>query len=146
VNTIFQLSSLLVMPFWALMIFVPHLTWTKRILQSPWIIAGAAVLYAALVLPQAVTLAPTLANPKLETIAPLLGSPSGATIAWVHFLAFDLFVGRSAYLESRARKMNAVLTSVTLVVILMFGPLGWLLFMLARAMSSRSETKRVAVT
>lgn len=144
-NTIFQLSSLLVIPFWALMIFAPRWMWTKRILESPWIIAGAALLYAGLVLPQIFTLAPILANPNLETIAPLLGTASGATISWVHFLAFDLFVGRWAYLEGRARDMNALITSVLLLVILMFGPLGWLTFMLARTISSRRPTHAVTV-
>jgi Domain of unknown function (DUF4281) len=144
-STLFQLSSLLVMPFWALMIFAPRWKWTKRVLESPWIIAGAALLYAALVLPQVFTLAPILANPNLETIAPLLGSPSGATISWVHFLAFDLFVGRWAYFESRARNINGVLTSVTLVMILMFGPLGWLTFMLVRGLSARKPMEAVSV-
>ena len=134
-STVFQLSSLLVMPFWALMVFAPRWSWTRRVIASPWIIVGAALLYAVLVIPQALELAPLLANPSLERIAPLLGTPAGATISWVHFLAFDLFVGRWAYLESRAVNMNAALTSVTLIVILMFGPLGWLTFMAARALT-----------
>jgi hypothetical protein len=135
VNLVFQLSSLLVMPFWALMVFAPRWSWTHRIVASPWIIVGAALLYAVLVIPQALELAPLLANPSLDRIAPLLGTPAGATISWVHFLAFDLFTARWAYLESRASNMNTVLTSVTLIVILMFGPLGWLTFMAARALT-----------
>ncbi len=138
-STVFQLSSLLVMPFWALMVFAPRWGWTRRIIGSPWIIVGAALLYAALVIPQALELAPLLANPSLDRIAPLLGTPAGATISWVHFLAFDLFTARWAYLESRSLNMNPVLTSVALVVILMFGPLGWLSFMAARALSVRGE-------
>jgi Domain of unknown function (DUF4281) len=134
-NTVFQLSSLLVMPFWALMVFAPRWSWTRRVIASPWIIVGAALLYAVLVIPRALELVPLLANPSLERIAPLLGTPAGATISWVHFLAFDLFTARWAYLESRALNMNAALTSVTLVVILMFGPLGWLTFMAARALT-----------
>jgi Domain of unknown function (DUF4281) len=139
VNTVFQLSSLLVVPFWALMVFAPRWRWTRRIIGSPWIIVGAALLYATLVIPQLLELAPILANPSLDRIAPLLGTPAGATISWVHFLAFDLFTARWAYLESRSLNMNAALTSVTLVVILMFGPLGWLTFMAARAFSWRGE-------
>jgi Domain of unknown function (DUF4281) len=145
VNLVFQLSSLLVMPFWALMIFAPRWTWTRRIVASPWIIVGAALLYTALILPQLLEVAPLLANPSLERIAPLLGSEVGATVAWVHFLAFDLFVARWAYLESRERDMNAILTSVTLVLMLMFGPLGWLSFMAARAFGAKPAPKPLGV-
>jgi hypothetical protein len=140
VNTVFSLSSLLVMPFWALMVFAPRWSWTGRIVTSPFIIFGPALLYAALVAPQLPTLLPLLANPRLEQVAALLGTPAGATIAWVHFLAFDLFVGRWAYLESRALSMNAPLTSVLLLSILMVGPLGWLLFVLARGFALRCVT------
>jgi hypothetical protein len=145
-NLVFQLSSLLVMPFWALMIFAPRWTWTKRIIASPWIIVGAALLYTALIAPQLLEVAPLLANPSLENIAPLLGSEAGATVAWVHFLAFDLFVARWAYLESRERDLNPVLTSVTLALILMFGPLGWLSFMAARAFATKTAPKALEAT
>ena len=101
--TLFQLSNLLVMPFWVLMIFLPHWQWTRRIAGSPWIAAPAALLYAVLVLPNALSLLPVLMNPSLAGITALLSTPEAATIAWVHFLAFDLFVGRWVYLDSRAR-------------------------------------------
>ena len=39
---IFSLSSLLVMPFWLLMIVLPHWRWTKRIAGSIWIVALAS--------------------------------------------------------------------------------------------------------
>ena len=48
---IFQLSSLLVMPFWLMIIFLPHWQWTRRIMASPWVVAPAALLYALLVIP-----------------------------------------------------------------------------------------------
>ncbi len=93
-ETIFQLSSLLVMPFWLLIIFLPRWQWTRRIMASPWVVAPAALLYTLLVAPALVSLLPQLANPQLGAIGALLGTPAGATIAWVHFLAFDLFTGR----------------------------------------------------
>lgn len=97
---IFSLSSLLVIPFWFLMIFLPSWKWTKRILASLWIVAGAAALYATLVLPNVLQIFPAVTNPSLQGIQSLLGTPAGATIARVHFLAFDLFVGRWMYLDS----------------------------------------------
>lgn len=131
-DQLFQLSNLLVMPFWFLMILLPFWGWTKRIIGSPWIVAPAALLYATLVLPQAGGLLGELANPQLAQIAALLGTPAGATIGWVHFLAFDLFVGRWVYLDSRERHLTAWLVSPILLMVLMFGPMGLLLYLLVR--------------
>jgi hypothetical protein len=135
---LFQLSNLLVMPFWLLLIFLPHWRWTQRIAKSPWIVAPAAILYTVLVLPALATLLPLLASPDLASIAALLGTPAGATVAWVHFLAFDLFAGRWVYLDSRASQFSAWWVSPLLAPILMFGPLGLLTYLLARTLFSRT--------
>src|SRR5262245_21239537 len=106
-DVIFSLSNLIVLPFWALMLFLPHWRWTKRIIASPLIAVPTALLYTALILPQLGRLFAALANPELNTIAALLGTPAGATLAWAHFLTFDLLVGRWAYLDSRERNIPA---------------------------------------
>jgi hypothetical protein len=137
-ETIFQLSNLLVMPFWLLMILLPHWQWTRRILTSPWVVAPAAFLYAVLVIPALATLLPQLANPQLGAIAALLSTPQGATIAWIHFLAFDLFVGRWAYLDSRQRGITAWLVSPSLLLILLVGPLGLLLYLFVSLFAAHS--------
>jgi hypothetical protein len=132
-QTIFSLSNLLVMPFWLLMILAPHWRWTQRVAASLWIVVPVAALYALLVIPALPTLAPALISPSLDQIAALLGTPAGATVAWAHFLAFDLFVGRWAYLESRRLRMSAWAVSPGLLMILLFGPLGLLIFLAMRA-------------
>lgn len=137
-GTVFSLSSLLVMPFWFLMIVLPTWKWTRRILNSPWIIVPAAALYVALVLPGVLEILPAVMNPELASITASLGTPSGATIAWVHFLAFDLFVGRWTYLDSRKRGISPWLMAPVLFFVLMLGPLGFLLYMAVR-LTHRSE-------
>ena len=106
-ETLFSLSNLLVMPFWLLMIVLPHWRWTRRLIQSPLIVAAPAALYVFLVLPRAGDIFPALMNPTALGVAALLGTPAGATIAWVHFLAFDLLAGRWVYLDSRERAISA---------------------------------------
>lgn len=145
-ENIFQLSSLLVMPFWLLIIVLPHWGWTRRIMASPWVVAPAALLYTLLVVPSLASLLPQLANPQLGTIAALLGTPQGATIAWVHFLAFDLFVGRWAYLDSRQRGTSAWIISPVLFLILMVGPLGLLLYLFVRLLPARAKESVPAAT
>ncbi len=131
-ETIFSFSGLIVLPFWALMILAPGWSGTWRVIRSPLIALPPALLYAALVLPGIRESFPVLLNPTLEEIARLLGQPEGATIAWIHFLVFDLFVGRWAYLDARERGMPVLVSSPVLFLVLMFGPLGFLVHLLAR--------------
>lgn len=143
-DTLFSLSNILTMPFWLLMILLPTWRWTERLMQSVWTVAPAALAYVILVLPGMLSLLPLLANPQLGTIAALLGTPAGATIGWIHFLAFDLFVGRWAYLDSRQRRLHPVLASITLFFILMFGPLGFMLYLITRSLFARQSNRMIA--
>ena len=120
------------MPFWLLMMFVPYWQVTKRIMSSMWPVMLIALIYIGLLLSQIGAMTGSLANPTLAVIAEALGQPTGATIAWAHFLTFDLFVGRWAYLDSREKEITAWIASPLLFFILMAGPLGFLLYLLGR--------------
>jgi hypothetical protein len=137
---LFRLSNLLVLPLWGLMILLPRWRWTGRIIRSPWVSAAPALLYAALVLPRLGAIWPAISRPTLGGIATLLGSPEGATIAWVHFLAFDLFVGRWIYLDSQERRLAVWLTAPVLFLTFMFGPLGFVSYLVTRAVATSRES------
>ncbi len=139
---LFRLSNLLVMPFWALMILLPRWRWTERILRSPFVSAAPALLYAALVLPRLGTIWPAIARPTIGGVATLLGAPEGATIAWVHFLAFDLFVGRWIYLDSQERRLSPLLMAPVLFLTLMLGPFGFLIYLVLRALAISREASK----
>jgi hypothetical protein len=128
----FQLANLAAMPFWALMIVAPRWSVTRRVMES-WAGPGAfAALYVALVLPTLPAVLPVLINPKLDVIASLLGEPRAAVVAWIHFLAFDLFVGRWEFLDAQQRGLSHWLLAPCLFFTLMLGPLGLLLYLAAR--------------
>lgn len=135
-ETIFSLSSLLVMPFWLLMIVLPHWRWISRLLRSPLVCAAPALLYLALALPGIGELLAAVAQPTLPGIAAVLGTSAGATLAWAHFLAFDLFVGRWIYLDSRERGISAWIMAPLLFFTLMLGPIGFLSYLAVRAVAN----------
>jgi hypothetical protein len=141
---VFKLSNLLVAPFWAMMILLPRWRFTTRVMRSPWVALGPAVLYAVLTTPRLLALAPALLRPELPTIAALLSTPVGAAIAWAHFLAFDLFVGRWVYLDGRERGVSAWVTSPVLFLTLLAGPLGFLLHIVARHVVGRATSEPAA--
>lgn len=129
---IFSLSGLLVLPIWAAMILLPRWRVTARVVGSPFVSVLPALLYAVLIAPVIGDVFPVVLNPTLPSVAALLGSPAGATIAWAHFLAFDLFVGRWIYLDARLRKVPALVVSVILFFTLMIGPVGYLAYLAVR--------------
>jgi hypothetical protein len=133
---LFRLSNVLVLPVWALMILLPRWRWTTRVIRSPLVSAAPAALYGALVLPRLGEIWPAVSRPTLSGVAALLGSPAGASIAWVHFLAFDLFVGRWIYLDSQERRVRAWLMAPILFLTLMLGPVGFLLYLIMRPLAA----------
>jgi hypothetical protein len=142
VEIYFKLSNLLALPFWVLILFLPRWRLTEHIIRSPWIAAGPAVLYALLMLPHLSEHLPLLLRPELNEIANLLGSREGATIGWTHFLAFDLFVGRWIYLDSRQRGVSAWFMCPVLFLTLLLGPVGFLLHLCLRRLVGREDTAR----
>jgi len=108
-------------------------------MRSPLVSAAAAVLYVALVLPRVSEIWPAVSHPALGGGAALLCSPAGATIAWVHFLAFDLFVGRWIYLDSRALRITPWLMAPVHFLTLMLGPIGFLSYLIVRFVATVSS-------
>jgi len=125
-DLLFRISNPSVLPIWALMILLPRWRSAARIIRSHWVSAAPALLYGVLVLPRLGAIWPAVSRPTLPGVEALLGSPAGATIAWAHFLAFDLFVGRWIYLDSQERRISSWLMAPVLFLTLMLGPAGLL--------------------
>ena len=130
--TLFSLTFAVAAPFWALMILLPHWTWTRRIVASPLIVAPPVLIYALLVIPSLGEVLPAVASPTLEGVRELLGTADGAAAGWAHMIAFDLFVGRWAYLDSRERGVPAPVMVPVLLLIILLGPLGIASYLLVR--------------
>ena len=145
-NRVFDLSSLLVMPFWLTMIFLPRLRFTEFMNRGYWGSIAAACLYAALIQQQFGPVLAAVLRPELPAIAALLGRAPGATLAWAHFLAFDLFVGRFIFWDARKRGISSWIVSPILCSTLMLGPLGLLSYLAVRQFSSRATATVAALS
>src|SRR5260370_26566157 len=98
--------------------------------------AAVGGVYAALALPRRAEIWPAVSRPTLDGVVALLASPAAATIAWVHFLAFDLFVGRWIYLDSQERRISPWLMAPVLFLTLMLGPAGFLGYLIVRSLAT----------
>jgi hypothetical protein len=122
--TLFTLTFAVAAPFWALMILLPRWSVTGRVIRSPLIVAPVLVIYAILVVPALAEVLPAVASPTLAGVRDLLGTDDGAAAAWAHMIAFDLFVGRWAWLDSRERGVPSLVMAPVLVLTILLGPLG----------------------
>ncbi len=132
-GALFGLTFAVAAPFWALMILLPHWSGTRRIIDSPLIVLPVVVIYALLVVPAFAEVLPAVASPTLGGVRDLLGTADGAAAAWAHMIAFDLFVGRWSWLDSRTRGVPALIMSPVLLLTILLGPLGLLAYLLVRS-------------
>jgi hypothetical protein len=131
-GALFTLTFAVAAPFWALMILLPRWSWTARIIGSPLIVAPVLLIYAVLVLPDIATVLPAVSSPTLGGVRDLLGTADGAAVAWAHMIAFDLFVGRWAWLDGRDRGVPALVMAPVLLLTILLGPLGLALYLAIR--------------
>jgi hypothetical protein len=137
-GALFSLTFLLAAPFWALMILAPGWSWTRRIIASPLIVLPVVLIYALLVIPAFGEVLPAVASPTLGGVRELLGTADGAAAGWAHFIAFDLFVGRWSWLDSRDRGVPALLMAPVLLLTILLGPLGLAAYLLVRTRYPRA--------
>lgn len=69
---------------------------------------------------------------SLQAVALLFSAPGVLLAGWVHYLAFDLLVGRWAADDAEARGAPAWRLLPCLLLIFMVGPAGWLAWLLVR--------------
>jgi len=137
---LFQISTIFVMPFWIAMAFFPRHNRIVNVIRSPWIIIVPAIFYLILALPIVGDILIAVSVPNLDALVELLATPLGTTISWMHFLAFDLFVGRWIYLDAHDRSISPIIIAPILFLTLMLGPVGYLTYMILRTILSRNVT------
>ena len=134
---LFNLANIYIVPFWALMIFLPNWQLTKKIIGSYLYFLPLIGLYiyylAASFEPNSFA---TLANPTLSNIAAFFSQEGSAGAGWIHFLTMDLFVGRWIYWQGQEKN---VWTVHSLVLCLFFGPVGLLSHIITAYFSKQKE-------
>ena len=135
----FALSTLLVAPFWLLMIGLPGVGFTRAIMRGPWALLPLPLLYAVFLVGNWPLSLYLVEHPTLAGLAAVLTHPAGVLIAWLHILALDLFAGRWIYLDSQERGIPALAVVPVLWLTLLIGPIGLLLYLLLRPFAGPAE-------
>lgn len=74
----------------------------------------------------------------IEGVRALFASDGGVTVGWVHYLAFDLFVGLWIAKDADAKDFSRILQAPILLATFMAGPLGLFLWLVIREGRARA--------
>jgi len=138
-DSIFQAGSGLALLGWLALALAPagsrHAPRARRF-AGRWIPAVLATAYVALFLRHGLG---DGGYGSLAEVQRLLAEPGRLTAGWLHYLAFDLFVG--AWISERAAALGVphLLLLPLLVATFLFGPAGLLGWALVRALRSRRQ-------
>jgi len=75
----------------------------------------------------------------IEGVRDIFASDGGVTIGWIHYLAFDLFVGLWIARDADAKSIHRVIQAPILVATLMAGPAGLLIWLIVREPAARRQ-------
>ncbi|WP_299729399.1 ABA4-like family protein [uncultured Tateyamaria sp.] len=133
-DTIFSLASVLAMVGWVALLLSPLApVWSDRIagLAIPVFLS---VGYSALLLVWGMGEG---SYGDLAGVLQLFSRPEGVLLGWIHFLAFDLWIGAWMCRTARAEGLRFWGVIPCLAVTFMFGPAGYLAFTVVRALQRR---------
>lgn len=138
-DTLFAVVNPLPLPCWLLLIVAPRWRYTVPVARGV-VVPLLAVGYAALLIWGLSTGQGNGGDfSSLAGVMRLFTDPYGVLAGWVHYLAFDLFVGAWIVEDALSRGVPAWARIVPLPLTLMFGPAGLLLYLVLRRVSTRVD-------
>ncbi len=139
-DTMFTVLNFGVLPFWALLIILPHAKLTEILVHSVLIPLVLGVTYAWL-------LATALAGPTpmpegasfmtLQGLSKVFSVETALVAGWAHYLVFDLFIGAWQARDAQRVGLHHLIVVPCLLVTLVVGPIGLLLYLMIRGISGR---------
>lgn len=139
-DTMFLLLNYGVLPFWALLIFVPLTKLTDTLVHSVLIPLVLGVTYAWLLAGVFFGLTPAPEGAgfsSLDGVMKLFSVKEALVAGWAHYLVFDLFIGAWQARDAQRVGLNHFLLIPCLVLTLLVGPIGLLLYLMIRGISGR---------
>lgn len=128
-ETIFSLCSGLAMIGWLGLVVVPKSVVTRHLYPSVVTPVMLGLVYTYLMVSFQGEVPAEGGFGTLEAVKALFGVDALLLAGWIHYLAFDLFVGAWIVRDSQTHQINHFLILPCLFLTLMAGPLGLMLYL-----------------
>ena len=125
-ESVFSVANTTALLSWVVLILLPRARALRRLVQV-LAVGGLCLTYAVLI-PLFFFSVPGGGFSTLVAVQRLFEVPEVALAGWIHYLAFDLFVGLWIAQRADAMGLSRWLQAPVLVVTFMFGPIGLMLF------------------
>ena len=127
---LFSLCTMLVLPGWLLLVFLPRWRWSSRLVAPVVIPLALACVYLFLI---ATHFGESEGDfNSLAGVSKLFQNPYSLLAGWIHYLAFDLFVGAWEVRDAQRAGVHHLLVVPCLFLTFFFGPTGLLLYFVLR--------------
>lgn len=140
-ETMFTLLNYGVLPFWALLVFLPVFKITDLLVHSVAVPIILGVTYAWLFATAMWGPAPVPDDASFGSLAGVMAlfTLKEAVVAgWAHYLVFDLFIGAWEARDAQRVGLNHFILIPCLLLTLLVGPIGLLVYLLIRGLTGRA--------
>ncbi len=137
IDLLFSICNSAVLPGWLLLVFLPRWKWTTSLVCSVVIPFLLAIVYLGLLLTQLDAMLESDGFGSIQSISDMFQNPYLLTMGWVHYLAFDLFIGTWEVKDAQRHKIPHWMVVPCLFFTFMLGPVGLGLYFILRAAYSR---------
>lgn len=141
-DTLFPFANMTALAGWAALLASPFIPRLSDAFASTVVPLLLSVAYAGLIL--AFWSGAQGGFDTLANVALLFQTPEMLLAGWLHYLAFDLFVGAWIVRTARSEAVSFILVVPCLALTFMFGPVGYLLFSAIRAVRLRGQSVQTA--
>ena len=114
-----------------MLVFLPRWRWSARLVSSVLVPALLGGLYLLLIVRSFGSGDGGFGS--LAEVRALFENPWALLAGWIHYLAFDLFIGAWEVRDAQRIGLHHLLVVPCLVLTLMLGPVGLLLYLVLRA-------------
>ena len=131
---VFALANPLALAGWVLLVAAPRRRWTAT--MSGLVIPGLfAAAYMAIIATKWHEGSGGFSS--LAEVAALFSNPWLLLAGWLHYLAFDLLIGAWEVRDAHERGLPHIAVVPCLLLTFLFGPLGWLCYLVLRGVWTR---------
>lgn len=130
-EALFSYAGMLVLPGWLLLIFLPHWRYSATLISGLIIPVLLAFLYGWLIFNNMGSSEGGFDS--LAEVRTLFSNDFLLLAGWVHYLAFDLFIGSWEVRDSQRLGIHHLAVIPCLLLTFMLGPVGLLVYLAIRA-------------
>ncbi|GBF50367.1 hypothetical protein LPTSP4_18920 [Leptospira ryugenii] len=129
-DKVFRIANIVALPPWILMAALPNWEYTALVVNSFAFPIGLSLLYTLYI---SLSFGKSKGNFRtLDGLASLFRNKNALLAGWIHYLAFDMLVGTYEWRDALSINLPQYLLIPALFFTLMFGPFGFVLYLLIR--------------